>query len=114
MRTLCEWLKKTLAVRVQLRTSSVDQEICWTVIAGSVACCMVTLPKSKIAFPLSENVRVGADKLGGGSCPNRVPTAVSSTLSHYLAPVSSHAGVRNQLRIFRLRVSHKIDSNVIL
>ena len=38
---------------------------------------------------------VGAEKLGGGSCPNRGPTAVSSsTLSLCLAMVSSHAGLR--------------------
>ena len=58
---------------------------------------------------------VGPEKLGGGSCPNRGPTAVSSsTLSHCLAMVSSHAGLRHQLWIFRLRVLHKIDSVVIL
>ena len=35
---------------------------------------------------------VGAEKLGGGSCPSRGPTTVSSsTLSHCLAMVSSHA-----------------------
>ena len=38
------WRK--LAVRAQLRTSLVDREICWTVIAGSVACCTVTRRKS--------------------------------------------------------------------
>ena len=49
------------------------------------------------------------------SCPNRGPTAVSSsTLSHCLAMVSSHAGLRYQLGIFRLRVLHKIDSIVTL
>ena len=58
---------------------------------------------------------VGAEKLGGGSCPNRGPTAVSSsTLSHCLAMVSSRAGLRYQLWIFRLRILHKIDSIVIL
>ena len=58
---------------------------------------------------------VGAEKLGGGSCPNRGPTAVSSsTLSHCLAMVSSHAELRYQLWIFRLRILHKIDSIVIL
>ena len=35
---------------------------------------------------------VGVEKLGGGSCPNRGPSAVfSSTFSHCLAMVSSHA-----------------------
>ena len=44
---------------------------------------------------------VGAEKLGGGSCPNRGPTAVSSsTLSHCLALVSFHARHRYQLWIF--------------
>ena len=58
---------------------------------------------------------VGAEKLGGGSCPNRGHTAVSSsTLSHCLVMVSSHAGLRYQLWIFRLKVLHKIDSIVIL
>ena len=58
---------------------------------------------------------VGAEKLGGGSCPNRGPTAVSSSiLSHCLAMVSSHAELRYQMWIFRLRVLHKIVSIVIL
>ena len=46
---------------------------------------------------------VGAEKLGGGSCPKRGPTAVSSsTLSQCLAMVSSHAGLHYQLWISRL------------
>ena len=48
---------------------------------------------------------VGAEKLGGGSCPNRGPTdGSSSTLSHSLAMVSSHARLHYHLWIFRLRV----------
>ena len=38
------WRK--LAVRAQLRTSFVDRESCWTVIAGTVACCTVTRRRS--------------------------------------------------------------------
>ena len=47
---------------------------------------------------------VGAEKLGGGSCPNRGHTTVSSSiLSYCLAMVSTHAPeLRYQLWIFRL------------
>ena len=52
---------------------------------------------------------VGAEKLGCRSCPNRGPTAVSSsTLSHCPARVSSHAGLRHQLWISRPRILYKI------
>ena len=58
---------------------------------------------------------VDAEKLGGGSCPNRGPTAMSSsTLSHCLATVSSHAGLRYQLWIFSLRLQHNKNSIVKL
>ena len=57
---------------------------------------------------------VGAEKLGGGSCPNRGPTAVSSsTPSHCPAMVSSNAGLRYQLWISRVRIVYKIISTRI-
>ena len=53
---------------------------------------------------------VGAEKLGGGSCPNRGRTAASSSTLSCHPMVSTHAGLRYQLWIF----FHQIDSIVIL
>ena len=57
---------------------------------------------------------LGLKNLEVGLVQTVVPLVSSSILSHCLAMVSSHARLRNQLWIFRLRILYKIDSIVIL
>ena len=84
------------AVRLSPLSCLKSRLLCWFFCNDEVAC-----QNRRSRFHCRYvHASVGAGKLGGGSCPNRGPTAVSSsTLSHCLALVSFHARHRYQLWI---------------